>query len=316
MASYRYRAATAAGTIRSGILQGASQGEAISQIRRLGLTPLEATQTDRTSRAAAPGLAGSPQALVNALGELGVLLQAGLTLDRALAVCVDNILDTRVRETFAGLHGRVKEGAPLSLAMSEAGRAFPPMAQAMCAAGEADGKLGAALSRLAETLDRAVALRQTVISSLIYPALLVTVATGVILTMLLVVVPQFEGLFSGAQARLPLVTRLVMGASEGVRAWGWQMLLGLVAAGLLIRWRLRSPGARERFDKSVLTWPYVGRLVAEAQTAAFARTPSPSPATRSPTATCRPPSARSPPACARAGACPDPWPRAAYSRPW
>jgi general secretion pathway protein F len=146
------------------------------------------------------------------------------------------------------------------------------MAAAMCEAGEADGRLGAALSRLAESLDRAETLRQVVVSSLAYPATLVVVATSVILVILLVVVPQFEGLFAGSHAKLPFATRMVMGASEGVRAYGWAMALIIVAAVLAFRQWLGRPGARAALDRTILATPYVGTVVAEAQTAAFART--------------------------------------------
>jgi general secretion pathway protein F len=156
--------------------------------------------------------------------------------------------------------------------MREAGALFPPMAGAMCEAGEADGRLGASLARLAESLDRSESLRQVVVSSLTYPAVLVVVATSVILVILLVVVPQFEGLFSGEHARLPFATRMVMGTSEAVRAYGWVMLAAVVAAVVAVRQWLRRPGSRATLDRAILATPWLGPVVAEAQTAAFART--------------------------------------------
>src|SRR6185437_215557 len=103
----------------------------------------------------------------------------------------------------------------------ESNGAFSPMASAMAEAGEASGKLDESLGRLAETLDRAEALRQTIVSSLVYPALLLVVATGVILVMLLFVVPQFEDLFSDmSSAKLPFMTQVVLGASHVVRSYG------------------------------------------------------------------------------------------------
>ena len=92
------------------------------------------------------------------------------------------------------------------------------------------------------------------------------------LLMLLVVVPQFEGLFAGQHARLPFVTRAVMAASEAVRAYGWVGLLVLLAAVLLIRQWLRQPRTRRAFDRFILGVPYIGVLVANAQTAILART--------------------------------------------
>jgi general secretion pathway protein F len=274
MATYRYRAATPSGTIRAGALEGASRQEVIAQLRRLGLMPIE-TAPVATGGKAQGGVSANGQtrqAVVNAIGELSVLLEAGLALDRALAVCVDNILNPAVKAAFARIHARVKEGATLSFAMGEARGLFPPMAPAMCEAGEADGRLGSGLARLAESLDRAEALRQTVISSLVYPAMLMTVATGVILMMLLVVVPQFEVLFEGAHGKLPFATRMVMGASRGVRSYGLIGLGVLVAIGLGVRQWLSLPSVRLAFDRGVLRVPQIGPLIVSAETAAFART--------------------------------------------
>lgn len=273
MASFRYRAATTLGEMRSGALAAGSHAEALEQIRRLGLTPIEAVETKEATGAAAKGRpnAAGRQAIANAIGELSVLLGAGLTLDRALVVCGENVRTPQLKAVFASLHQRVKEGAPLSRAMAEEGPVFPPMASAMAEAGEANGRLDQSLARLAETLDRSEALRQTIVSSMVYPALLLTVATSVILVMLLVVVPQFEDLFSDSQAKLPFATRMVMGASHAVRHFGWLGLLVIVVLGVAIwRW-LKRPEVKLAFDRVLLGLPALGALATEMETARFAR---------------------------------------------
>jgi general secretion pathway protein F len=274
VATYRYRAATAAGAVRSGALEGTSRAEVIQQLRRLGLMPIDTVEAtgEADGKATLKANSRTRQASINAIGELAVLLDAGLTLDRSLGVCVENILNPAVRAAFAKLHARVKEGAPLSRAMSESKGLFPPMASAMAESGEADGRLGAALARLAESLDRAEALRQTIVSSLVYPAILMVVATSVIMVMLLFVVPQFESLFAGAHGKLPFATRMVMGASDGVRHFGWLGVIVIVAGVFAVRQWLRRPGVRMAFDRSLLGAPQIGPLVINAQTAAFART--------------------------------------------
>ncbi|HEX4182673.1 MAG TPA: type II secretion system F family protein [Caulobacteraceae bacterium] len=274
MATFRYRAATSSGALRSGVLDGESRADVIGQLLRMGMRPIEAVATSATADSSATvRLNGQTrQAMVNAIGELAVLLQAGLALDRALTVCVGNIPHAGVKATFDKLLARVKEGEPLSRAMAASNGFFPPMASAMCEAGEADGRLGVALARLAETLDRAEALRQSVVSSLVYPALLLVVATSVILVMLLVVVPQFEGLFAGAKGKLPLATRVVMATSEGVRAFGLQALAGIAAAVFALRAWLKRPSVRLSFDRLILGVPQLGGLIRSAETAAFART--------------------------------------------
>lgn len=272
MATFTYRAATAAGALRSGELEAASRGDALERLGRLGLTPIETAQNKAASPARAARAGGDVRrALVNAMGGLAVLLGAGLSLDRALAVSVENTTNPVLKAALAEVMKRVKEGAPLSRALAAAPELFPPMAAAMAEAGEANGRLDASLKRLAETLDRAEALRATVTSAMVYPAMLMCLATGVILMMLLFVVPQFEGLFSDQQAKLPFATRMVLGASHLVRSYGWAGLLCGGGAGFGVwRWT-RLPAVRAAVDRTVLTLPSIGPLVKSAETARFAR---------------------------------------------
>jgi general secretion pathway protein F len=270
--TYRYRAATPTGEMKAGTLEAGSHADVLERLRRLGLMPIEAVETAaRTERKTQVG-AATRRAIANAFGELAVLLSAGLTLERALAVNIENITDQPLKAQFTILREKLKEGVPLARAMAETDGFFPPMACAMAEAGEASGKLDASLSRLAETLDNAEALRQTIVSSLIYPVILLCVATSVILLMLLFVVPQFEDLFSDAGNKLPLATRVVMGASHALRTYGLLGLLALIVAGVMF-WRWLSQAAMRRaMDRRLLNVPQIGPLIRNIETARFART--------------------------------------------
>ncbi|WP_165190178.1 type II secretion system F family protein [Caulobacter soli] len=269
MAAFSYRALSPTGELKSGVIMVATRDEAMNRLRQSGLTPIDAAEA-ATRPAKAPG-AAARRALVNVVGELAVLLNAGLPLERGLAVCVENAVDPALKAALLQLQKRVKEGAPLSRAMAEAPTLFSPMACAMVEAGEADGRLAVALTRLAETLDRAEALRQVVASSMVYPILLGGVTTAVILMMLLFVVPQFEGLFSDNAAHLPLPTRIVMAASHAVRDYGLAVLLvGTVVSVGLWRW-LKRPSVRLALDRVLLRAPYLGPLIKSAETSRLAR---------------------------------------------
>jgi general secretion pathway protein F len=272
VALFRYRAATGAGALSAGQLEGGSYAQVIDQLRRAGLTPIEVVETAgaRATQTVRP-TAASRRSVANAISELAVLLGAELTLDRALAVCTDNIVRPAEKAAFVSIHQRVKEGAPLSRAMAEAKQLFPPMASAMAEAGEANGRLDVALAKLAETLERAEALRQVVASAMVYPIILLFIAAAVILTMLLWVVPQFEGLFSDAGAQLPFMTRLVMGVSHAVRQYGL-LFFGVGAALVFVvtRW-LHGPSMRGAFDSWVLNLPQIGPLTTASELGRFAR---------------------------------------------
>lgn len=276
MATYRYRAATATGQLRTGLLEGASRTDALERLKRLGLMPIEAVETAGKSAAGEARVkmnSAMRQGIANALGELSVLLNAGLSLDRALQVCVENITrPPALKGVFGKLRDKVRHGTALSRAMMDSDGVFPPMASAMAEAGEASGKLDESLKRLAETLDRAEALRQTIVSSLVYPALLLIVASGVILMMLLFVVPQFEDLFSDVGGKLPTMTKVILGASHFVRSYGLLAALVIVVGVIaLYRW-LKRPHVRRVFHRRLLEVPALGNVIRNAETARFGRT--------------------------------------------
>src|ERR1700741_1376517 len=131
MQTYRYRAATAAGAIQSDRLQGLSRADALDRLRRLGLAPIEAVEAaaQEVRAAGGKGNTATRRALAHAVGERAVLLDAGLPLERALGIAVDNIARPNLKAAFADLREKVKHGATLARAMAER-PLFPPMASA------------------------------------------------------------------------------------------------------------------------------------------------------------------------------------------
>lgn len=275
MATYRYRAATAGGQLKTGILEGSSRADAIERIKRLGLMPIETVETATKAAGDEKKLrlnTATRRGIVNAIGELAVLLNAGLPLDRALAVVVENLNRPVVKTIFAKLRDRVRHGASLARAMTESNGAFSPMASAMAEAGEASGKLDDSLGRLGEAMERAENLRQTIVSSMVYPVMLMVIASSVILMMLLFVVPQFEDLFADSGAKLPAMTQVIMGASHAVKNyWYYAVGFGAIAIFMLYRW-VQQPAVRRLVDRQVLRLPVIGAIVRNAETARFART--------------------------------------------
>jgi len=273
VAAFQYRAVDAQGRVSSGRVEAPDRVHAIANIRRAGVVPIDVAE-------GVAGVAGK-QAKANGktraatrrlIGELAVLLNAGLALDRALALAIENVEDSAARAQFAAMLAEVREGAPLSQAMARRAWLFPPTAQAMAEAGEANGRLGDALTRLAAALEAADELRRLVGTSMIYPAMLLALATSVILMMLLYVVPQFESLFATAGDKLPASSRSIMAASRALRDHGWLLLGALVALGFGVRHFLIRPAVRRALDEATLALPQIGTLVKNFETARFART--------------------------------------------
>lgn len=274
MATFAYRAISRQGQANSGEVQARDRAEALARVRSLGVVPVEVRESTalRNPSTATKGNARARAETAKALGELGVLLNAGLPLDRALTLSLDTIEQPPVNAAFRRLLSQVREGTPLSQAMTEQPALFPPSAQAVIEAGEANGRLGDALARVARIFAQEEEMRRLISGAMIYPAALMLLAGGVILMMLLYVVPQFESLFASAQDKLPASSRALMTASRGLRDHGL-MIAGIVAAAIFgIRQILRQPDVRIARDRIMLRLPQIGTLIRAIEASRLART--------------------------------------------
>ena len=272
MTTYRYRAVGKNGVVTGGTLDADSRPAVLERLRSQGLTPIEAEETSEKDKG--PSVVrdrATRSAGVRAIGELAVLLQAGLTLDRALVICADSMNHEGMKRHLAAIHDDVKHGMPLSRSFAARAGLFPPMASAMVEAGESNGNLGGALAELHQTLERSEELRALVRNAMTYPILLAAVSIAVILTMLLFVVPQFESVFSSVKGDLPAASRLLIAASHGLRDFGLYILLGCALILFLLRGWLKQPGVRHAMDRRLLDVPALGPLLRAAETARFAR---------------------------------------------
>ncbi len=273
MATFQYRALGASGAAVAGQIEAASERDAIGALRKAGMRPIEVAESAVGGKTASKRSSKAARRLVtNVFAELGVLLSAGLTLDRALSIAVENIEQPGLRIQLADVLTAVREGQPLSAALAANPDLFPALAPAMTEAGEANGQLGAALARLAQMLEQADEQRRQISAAMTYPIILTVIATAVILLMLLFVVPQFEGLFASAPpGKLPAASRFVMAASQFVRAHGLILLGVFIGSLFAARAALARPGGAAWLDRTILDLPQIGPVVRQIQTVRFAR---------------------------------------------
>lgn len=273
MATFAYRAINRRGETDSGEIQAKDRMEAVQRIRNLGITPVEVREYTNAATGAPKVRVGSRirNEVTKTLGELGVLLNAGLPLDRALALSLDNIEQAQVNAEFRRLLSQVREGTSLSHAMAAQPALFPPSAQAVIEAGEANGRLGDALVRVERIFAQQEEVRRLVTGAMIYPAALMLLAVAVILMMLLYVVPQFESLFDSARDKLPASSVALMAASKALREHG--IVIAAVLAGITvgIGQIVKQPAIRAARDRLVLDLPQFGTLIRTIEASRLAR---------------------------------------------
>ena len=285
MPLFQYKAVSADGSIREGVLEGASQSGIVAHLQSLGLIPIRAVELDAGGVSAAPatGPTTAPAPLLSSrrainptelsliTRELATLLKAGLPLDRSLEILIGLAEKPRLAEMLTAIRNEVRGGSALSKALDQHREVFSRFYINMVRAGEAGGALGSVLLRLADYLERAKELKDNVISALIYPTILLLVATSSVLILVVFVVPQFKQIFDQSGKALPLATEAVLTTGIFLRSY-WPVFVAalLLAVGWLRR-SLANPVSRARWDVKFLRWPIVGGLVARVEMARFSR---------------------------------------------
>lgn len=273
MPHFSYKAIGRDGKTVDGSIEADGLEIASRQLRSQGFTLLKiepgtgAAGAVRKS-AKAPGR----QEVLSMTSELAVLLRAGLPLDRALKVLIDMAAEPALNELLSELLKDVKGGKALSQALLAHEQVFGSFYINMVRSGEASGQLSAVLDRLVEYLENAKANRDSVVSALIYPAILLVVSLLSIVLMLGFVVPQFESLFEDMGEGLPALTQAVISGADFIKDWGWLVLIGLVGGGLYLRSWLRTDAGKASFHRRLLKLPLAGGIIFEFEVSKFART--------------------------------------------
>lgn len=262
---FRFRAHDPQGGSHTGHLEAAARQEALEELRRQGLTPIDLTETREASQATperagrAPRSGGRREAAELALA-LADLLEAGAELDAALETLAEQPWERRGTPGMVErLRRRLRSGSDLSQALAQ--EEVPPLLALAARAGEEAGDLAGALRRSARRLAAEVRIRRRVLLALLYPALTLVVGLLVAAAMLFWVLPGVIASFQEAGRALPWPTRLLLSLA-GLGRWpGLLLPLGALAVcGWSVRASRRGPLRRLR-DGWLLRAPLVGPVV-------------------------------------------------------
>ncbi|WP_439107899.1 type II secretion system F family protein, partial [Congregibacter sp.] len=273
MAVFYYRAVGRDGKTVDGTLEATGQELASRQLRARGLTLLSLKSDEAGSAVGrSSGRPPSRQDVLSMTTELAVLLRAGLPLDRSLKVLIEMASLPSMSALLSDVLKSVKGGKALSVSLEPYADLFGRFYLSMLRSGEASGEMSAVLDRLVAHLEESKATRDSVVSALIYPAILFVVAVLSIVVMLAFVVPQFESLFNDMGDSLPTLTRVVINAADFVTAWFWLLAILLTVTVIAVRNWLRSDSGKQRWHARLLGLPLFGNIVFEFEMARFART--------------------------------------------
>ena len=277
MALFNYAAVDSAGHKKSGSLQADSARQVRAQLRDQGLFPLEVAASRMQGTGNAPRFWRffarlTSLELAVATRQMETLLNAGLPVEETLLATAQQSERARAKNLFLLVRGRVLEGRSLAQSLAEHPHSFESIYVSAVEAGERAGYLPGILSSLAEYTEGRHRSIQNLTMAMIYPILLFFLALAVIAGLLGYVVPDMVTVFDRTEQTLPLVTRLLIGASEWVQNWGLLVLLLIASSALGLRLAMRGDAVRLKVDELVLRLPLVRRISRGLHTSRYAST--------------------------------------------
>ena len=284
MPTFSYRALQADGKVAEGVVDAAGRPDAMRQIETMGLRPmnvLEKSGATKKGAAAAGGLGKvsfkfeskkvSGKELENFTRLLSSLLAAGVPLSRALVILQKEASSEVAKAQWKRIHNLVVDGLSLADAMAQSPETFPRVYVAMVEAGEAGGFLDVVLAQIAEFQSREKDLRSKVVTAMMYPCILFFLAIAVLILLLTFFIPKFQNMFASMHGSLPMITQIIIGASNVLRSYGLLVGGALVVVFFLARAWFVSEKGRRSWEGVVLKTPLIGPLIAQFAMARFCR---------------------------------------------
>ena len=259
MPAFTYRAVDAAGTASRGRLEAPNAAAARAMLRERSLIPLSIDAAAAGRSISLPLLRrdrlGARQ-LATVTRQISTLVGSEVNIEEALRLVAAQADRAAVQRLLTDVRAAILDGRSFASALGQHPGAFPDYYRASVAAGEQSGRLALVLDHLADFVEARHRNGQKVQLALLYPALLATVALGMITLLLVYVVPDIVRVFISRGAALPLLTRALIAVSAFIQTFGLPLVLVALGGFLLFRRWLARPGNRLRLDAFwSRTWP-------------------------------------------------------------
>lgn len=297
MPDFTYEAMDKTGKATTGTIAARDTQEAVVKVRQLGVYPTRVVTGGKsgsssaakstisfkaggakaaTDTGAAPAKkSGKKITRVQILlftREMADLLEAGLPMDRAFSVLIDQTEVESVENMLRAMQGDIRAGQPLSDALKKFPREFPMLYANMVKAGEVSGQLASVMTRLADFMEKEQVRRSQLTAALTYPMVLIGVAVLAVTFLLVFVIPMLSGVFKDLGSQLPLPTVILLALSNFVKSF-WYLIIIAIGGGV---YGFRTWVATEKghfiFDQFRMKLPMIGVLMQKVVAARLVRT--------------------------------------------
>lgn len=270
MEEYNYKAITQSGETVAGSISGDSYPKVMSQLEQDGLQPFYLKRADKIdNKKVEKGSDVSSFSfsfnkhndIMLFTKQLANLLQAGIQLNEALSVIIGLFKESIFKNIIIDIHHSLKEGRSFASSLGKYSRYFNSTYISMVKAGEESGYLPLICNRIADDMEESHRLRSFIISSMIYPVILIIVSTLAVITILLFVLPKFINIYDTYDKSLPLPTVILLNISNFINQNGLIILSTIIILIFLVWYYIKTEQGRENIDAFKLKIPILGNLL-------------------------------------------------------
>jgi type IV pilus assembly protein PilC len=273
MARFKYEGRDRKGK-RQGTVTAGSKREAMMKLKEDGIRVIDMTEVPETlfTKDISIGNPVKLQHFVIYLRQFSTLIKAGVTVVEATAILSAQTESKALKKALLSVEQELREGHPLSEAVSKHKKIFSPMFINMVKAGEVSGNLDETLDRLADHFEKQHFTRQKIVSALAYPVVVGIIAIVVVIFLLVAVVPTFVNMFADMGGELPAITRFVLSASGFMQSFWWLIVIIILLFVVLLSYVRSNNNTKYYLDVVLLRMPIFGNLMQKAALARMVRT--------------------------------------------
>jgi len=273
MPTYKWEGKTLKGAIKKGEMEAPNEGAMRVHLRQQGIIPTKIISKGKEIKFSFPaGKKVKQRSLAIFTRQLATMIDAGLPLVQSLEILSSQQESKVFKKILREIREDVEGGSTFAGALKKHPATFNDLFTNLVVAGEEGGILDNILTRLANYIEKAEALRKKVKSAMIYPAVIVGVAVGVVIILMVFVIPVFEQMFKSAGQTLPLPTLVVVSLSKIMRDYGIFLILAMPFLFFFFKKYHQTENGRTVIDRFVLKLPVFGDLLKKISVARFSRT--------------------------------------------
>jgi type IV pilus assembly protein PilC len=277
LSKFDYQVRDKSGKMITGQLEADTQAAVASKLTSMGYAPIKIEEVKSTGLNYEINMPGSNRVKLKDLAifsrQFATMISSGLALIRALSILQEQTENKKLAETVDEIRGRVEAGTSLSQALAEHEKIFPKLYVAMVRAGESAGMLDEVLLRVSAMYEADVKLRSKIKSAMTYPVVVLIMAILLSTVMLIFIVPTFEAMFIDLGGELPLLTQMLVSASEFVTSWMGLITYIVIPGALWFSYKRIRATEKGRYTLDVikLRLPVFGPLFHKIALTRFAR---------------------------------------------